>query len=139
MIDLEKLIPQRPPFLFVDEIMELQPGKCAVGKKYVREDEQYFRGHFPQKPVMPGVLIIEAAGQLVNAVIRSMDGYRDCFLYYSKISKVNFYTAVFPGEELTLEAIVKDHVEDVFFCSVRAWKGDMDVFRAEMAVNIADL
>lgn len=68
VMDIQKIIPQRSPFLLIDRIDELEPGKRAIGRKCVTYNEPFFTGHFPDEPVMPGVLIIEALSQ-VGAVI----------------------------------------------------------------------
>lgn len=135
-MNLETLIPQREPFLFVDEIIQLEPGLRALGKKELRKDEAYFKGHFPGKPVFPGVLMIEAAGQLANAVVRALPEYENSYLYYSKMSKVKFMKEAVPGDVLELEVQVTETFEDLVFCKVFVRKESEEAFRADIVFNI---
>ncbi len=135
-MNLETLIPQKEPFLFVDEIIRLEPGVHALGKKELRKDEGFFKGHFPDKPVFPGVLMIEAAGQLANAVVRALPEHEDCYLYYSKMSKVKFMKEAVPGDVLELEVQVTDTYEDLVFCKVFVRKESEEAFRADVVFNI---
>lgn len=135
-MNLETLIPQREPFLFVDEIIQLEPGLRALGKKELRKDEAYFKGHFPGKPVFPGVLMIEAAGQLANAVVRALPEYENSYLYYSKMSKVKFRKEAVPGDVLELEVQVTETFEDLVFCKVFVRKESEEAFRADVVFNI---
>ncbi len=135
-MNLETLIPQKEPFLFVDEIIQLEPGVRALGKKELRDDEGYFKGHFPDKPVFPGVLMIEAAGQLANAVVRALPEHKDSYLYYSKMSKVKFMKEAVPGDVLELEVQVTDTFEELVFCKVFVRKDSEEAFRADVVFNI---
>lgn len=135
-MQLEKLIPQREPFLFVDEITELEPGIRGVGRRKLKDEEDFFKGHFPSRPVFPGVLMIEATGQLANAVVRALPEYKDCYLYYSKMSKVKFSEEALPGDELELEVLVTEKIEDLFFCKVFVRKESKEAFRADIVFNL---
>src|SRR3990172_11386726 len=101
-IEIEKIIPHRYPFLFVDKIVELEPGKSAVGVKNVTADEWFFQGHFPGYPIMPGVLIIEALAQVGAAVILSLPQNKGKIVLFAGIDKVRFKREVKPGDQLTL-------------------------------------
>ena len=97
------IIPHRHPFLLVDTIEELVPGVRAAGKKCVTYDEYYFRGHFPQEPVMPGVLIVEAMAQCCGMlVLRSIPDPEHYSTYFMKIDGVKFRQKVVPGDTLIL-------------------------------------
>jgi len=72
--DIDKLLPHRYPFAFIDKIVELEPGKKAVGIKQVTKNEEFFNGHFPSMPVMPGVLQLEAMAQLAGCVMAGLEG-----------------------------------------------------------------
>ena len=74
--EIQEILPHRHPFLLVDYIEELEPGVRAVGYKCVTFNEPYFRGHFPENPVMPGVLIIEALAQVGSVAMLSLDAYK---------------------------------------------------------------
>ena len=98
-----EILPHRAPFLLVDRIDELEPGKRAVGCKAVSYNEAFFAGHFPQEPGMPGVLICEALAQVGAVAILSCDEYRGKIAYFGGISRARFRQKVVPGDVLTLE------------------------------------
>src|SRR3990170_6422319 len=102
-IEIEKIIPHRYPFLFVDKIVELEPGKSAVGVKNVTADEWFFQGHFPGYPIMPGVLIIEALAQTGAVAILSLPENKGKMVLFAGIDKVKFKREVKPGDQLLLE------------------------------------
>lgn len=101
--EIMEILPHRHPFLLIDTIEELEPGKRAVGKKCVTFSEPYFAGHFPRNPVMPGVLIIEALAQTGAVAILSLPENRGKTAYFAGIDKAKFKQMVRPGEVLTLE------------------------------------
>lgn len=101
--EIMEILPHRHPFLLIDTIEELEPGKRAVGKKCVTFSEPYFAGHFPGNPVMPGVLIIEALAQTGAAAILSLPENRGKTAYFAGIDKAKFRQMVRPGDVLTLE------------------------------------
>jgi 3-hydroxyacyl-[acyl-carrier-protein] dehydratase len=101
---IQAYLPHRDPFLFVDRIIELEPYKRAVGLKNVTYDEPFFRGHFPERPVMPGVLILEAMAQVGGVLaFYSLGGRRDHIPLFTGIDKAKFRTPVVPGDQLRLE------------------------------------
>ena len=101
--EIMDIIPHRHPFLLVDTIEELEPGKRAVGKKCVTYDEYFFRGHFPQEPVMPGVLIVEALAQVGAVSILSCEQFKGKTAYFGGINNCRFKKKVVPGDVLRLE------------------------------------
>ena len=101
--EIMEIIPHRHPFLLVDTIEELEPGKRAVGKKCVTYDEYFFRGHFPQEPVMPGVLIVEALAQVGAVSILSCEEFKGKTAYFGGINNCKFKKKVVPGDLLMLE------------------------------------
>jgi len=105
--DIIKILPHRYPFLLVDRIIELELGKSVVGIKNVTIDEPFFRGHFPDKPIMPGVLIIEAMAQvggvLAQLTIHGEQGHeRKDPAFFMAMDKVKFRRMVVPGDRLVL-------------------------------------
>ena len=100
---IKAIIPHREPFLLVDEVLELDPGKRIVAMKYVRAEEYYFEGHFPQEKVMPGVLQIEALAQAGAVAILSLPDFKDKIAYFGGIKEAKFRQKVVPGDHLRLE------------------------------------
>ena len=100
---IESIIPHRDPFLFLDEVLELEPGVRVVARKQVRGDEWFFPGHFPGRPIMPGVIIVEALAQAGAVAVLSVEENRGRLALFAGIDDVRFKRIVRPGEELTLE------------------------------------
>lgn len=100
---IEQLIPHRPPFLLVDEIVELEPGKRVVGRREVRADDWWFAGHFPERAVMPGVLTIEAIAQAGAVAVLADEANRGKIPFFAGIDDCRFKRVVEPGDVLTLE------------------------------------
>ena len=100
---IEQLIPHRAPFLLVDEIVELEPGKRVVGRREVRADDWWFAGHFPERAVMPGVLTIEAIAQAGAVAMLADEAYRGKIPFFAGIDDCRFKRVVEPGDVLTLE------------------------------------
>ncbi len=101
--EIKKIIPQREPFLMVDEVEEFVPGKMAVAYKFVDENEWYFKGHFPGNPIMPGVLIAESLAQTGAVAILSMEENKGKNALFRGIDKMKFKKMVVPGDTLKLE------------------------------------
>lgn len=97
-----EIIPHRDPFLLIDEIEWMEEEKIR-GIKHVREDEYYFEGHFPQKKVMPGVLIVESLAQTGAVAILSLEKYRGKLAFFGGIKKARFPQQVQPGDDLVLD------------------------------------
>ena len=100
---IKEIIPHREPFLLVDEVLEMEEGKHIIALKYVKAEEYYFEGHFPQEKVMPGVLMIEALAQAGAVAILSMSEYKGKTAYFGGIKDAKFRRKVTPGDCLRLE------------------------------------
>jgi 3-hydroxyacyl-[acyl-carrier-protein] dehydratase len=106
MLDIEQIkeiIPHRYPFLLVDRILEVEDGKSAVGIKNVSANEEFFKGHFPDYPVMPGVLIVEALAQVGAVAMLKKEENRGRLAFFAGIDNCRFKKQVKPGDQLRLE------------------------------------
>ena len=101
--EIKEILPHRHPFLLVDYIEDYEPGEYAVGYKCVTYREDFFAGHFPQEPVMPGVLTVEALAQAGAVAILSMEENKGKTAYFAGINKAKFKQKVVPGDTLVLE------------------------------------
>jgi 3-hydroxyacyl-[acyl-carrier-protein] dehydratase len=100
--EIEAILPHRDPFLLLDEVIDLVPGDRVVARKRVREDEWYFKGHFPGRPIMPGVLIVEAMAQAGAVAVLSEEENQGKLALFAGIDGVRFKRVVQPGDELEL-------------------------------------
>ena len=101
--EIKEIIPHRYPRLLVDRVEELEEGKRVVAKKNVTINEPFFQGHFPQEPVMPGVLIVEAMAQAGAVALLSLEDFRGKTAYFGGLDKAKFRKKVTPGDTLILE------------------------------------
>jgi 3-hydroxyacyl-[acyl-carrier-protein] dehydratase len=99
---IEEILPHRDPFLLIDEVTVLEPGARVVARKRVREDEWYLAGHFPGRPIMPGVLIVEAMAQTGAVAVLADEANRGKLALFAGIDDVRFKRIVEPGDELEL-------------------------------------
>ena len=117
--EILKILPHRYPFLLVDRILELEPGKRVVGVKNVTYNEEFFQGHFPGQPVMPGVLVLEAMAQVAGIALLGMVPDREKkLLYLSGVDRCRFRRPVVPGDQLRIEAKIMSLKNK--FCKCRA-------------------
>jgi len=120
---IEEIIPHRDPFLFLDEVLELEPGRRVVARKLVRGDEWFFPGHFPGRPIMPGVIIVEALAQAGAVAVLSEEANRGKLALFAGIDGVRFKRIVSPGDDLTL------------ICEVESVRGPIGRGRATATVG----
>lgn len=98
--ELEAILPHRDPFLLIDEVIELEPGKRAVARKTVRADEWYLAGHFPGRPIMPGVLMVEGLAQTGAVIVLTQEEHRGKMVLFGGINDIRFKRVVEPGDTL---------------------------------------
>ena len=140
MIDIKEimsLLPHRYPFLLVDRVTELEPTTRAVGIKNVTFNEPFFQGHFPNNPVMPGVLIVEALAQ-VAGILAFKSGANGKAVYFLSIDKVKFRKPVLPGDQLRLEVKVTHTRGNVWKFAGNAFSGDTLMSEAEFVAMVSD-
>jgi len=121
--EIESILPHREPFLLIDEVVEFEPGKRVVARRRVRAEEWYFAGHFPGRPVMPGVLIVEAMAQTGAVAVLSQEENRGRLALFAGIDGVRFKRIVEPGDELVLT------------CDLERTRGPIGKGRAEARVD----
>lgn len=131
-----EILPHRAPFLLIDRIDELEPGKKAVGCKAVTYNEPYFAGHFPQEPVMPGVLICEALAQVGAVALLSCEQYKGKLAFFGGISKARFRQKVVPGDVLRLETELVKIKGPIGVGKAVAYVGDKVCTEAELTFVI---
>ncbi|MDI6727812.1 MAG: 3-hydroxyacyl-ACP dehydratase FabZ [Thermodesulfovibrionales bacterium] len=139
MVDIKEifsLLPHRYPFLLVDRVVEFEPEVRAVGIKNVTINEPFFQGHFPNNPVMPGVLIVEALAQ-VAGIMAFKSGAEGENVYFMSIEKVKFRKPVIPGDQLRLEVQVIHKRGNVWKFSGNAFVGDQLKSEAEFTAMVA--
>lgn len=122
--EIQKIIPHRYPFLMVDRIIELEEGKRAVGIKNVSGNEPYFQGHFPENPIMPGVLIMEALAQVGAVVVLKKAEFAGHLALFAGMDEVRFRRPVLPGDTLRLEVELTKFRGLLGFGEGKAFVGD---------------
>lgn len=136
-IDIHKLLyylPHRYPFLLIDRVEQVEPGKSVTALKNVTYNEPYFSGHFPENPVMPGVLILEAMAQTagVLAFVTEDNNPQDVLFFYAGIDNARFKHVVTPGDQLRLHMAVEKHRQDVWKFNGKAMVGNTLVCSADI-------
>lgn len=133
-----EIIPHRPPFLLIDEIVELEPGVRAVGIKHVSPDEYYFAGHFPGEPIMPGVLQVESLAQVGAVAVLSMPDFKGKIALFGGIREAKFRQVVRPGDTLRLEVELTRLRSRVGVGAAKAFLGDKVACDCEITFIIGE-
>jgi 3-hydroxyacyl-[acyl-carrier-protein] dehydratase len=136
--DIQKLLPHRYPFLLVDRIVEMQPGIRALGIKNVTINEGFFQGHFPEQPIMPGVLILEALAQVAGVLAFSSEASEGRSVYFMSIEKAKFRRPVLPGDQLKLEVKILQRRGNVWKFSGSAVVEQKLATEAEFTAMVTD-
>ena len=139
--EIIKILPHRYPFLLVDKVTELEPGKRVVGIKNVTCNEPFFQGHFPGNPIMPGVLTIEAMAQVGGVLARlsveeTMGKDKEASIYFMSIDKVKFRKPVIPGDQIVFDVKSLRTGSKVWKMAGKAFVDDSLVAEAELMATI---
>ncbi len=138
IMEIQRYLPHRYPFLLVDRILELEEGKRIVGLKNVTINEPFFQGHFPGQPVMPGVLILEAMAQVGGCLALSyLKKEGEQAVYFMGIDKAKFRKPVIPGDNLRLEVEVLKRRGNIWVFKGEAYVEDTLVSEAELMAMMA--
>ncbi len=137
--ELFKLLPHRYPFLLIDKIVDVNSDTSAVGIKNVTFNEPHFAGHFPDDPIMPGVLIVEAMAQTAGAICakKNSEGQRK-LVYFMTIDGAKFRRPVVPGDVLELRVEKKKQRGNIFKYHCEAYVGDEKAAEAEIGAMMVD-
>lgn len=135
--EIQNILPHRYPFLLVDRIIEIEPKVKAVGYKNVTANEQFFQGHFPDNPIMPGVLIVEAMAQ-VSGILAFESGAQGKSVYFMSIEKAKFRKPVVPGDQLRFEVSVIQNRNNVWKFSGQAFVDENVVAEADFTAMVSE-
>lgn len=143
--DIERLLPHRPPFLFVDKILSVEGSHHVVAEKRLDPDSDYFAGHFPEHPVMPGVLISEALAQTSGLLIGmrlqpegGMQGLSGKGVFLAGVN-MKYYQPALPGQTLRLEAELKKEFAGMYLFDVAAFVSEKCVARGSISLALGNL
>jgi 3-hydroxyacyl-[acyl-carrier-protein] dehydratase len=138
---IKRTIPHRYPFLMIDRVVEIEAGNSAVGIKNVTTNEPYFEGHFPERPIMPGVLIIEAMAQTAAALVVSTIGPQAAgkLVYFMTIDQARFRRPVVPGDQLRIKVVKQQQKLGVWKFTGAATVDDRLAAEAVISAKIMDL
>ncbi len=135
--EIKKLIPHRDPFLFVDTCEVLIPGEHGKSEKIFNEDEYFFKGHFPQNPIVPGVIIVEAMAQTAGIVVSyKLREYDEKSVLFMSVNKAKFRKPILPNEKVSFEVRFLNSVRDVYKFQGICFKNDVKVSEAEFSAMI---
>lgn len=140
IVEIMKILPHRYPFLLIDKIIELEPGKKVVALKNVTINEPFFQGHFPEMPIMPGVLIVEGMGQAggVLAFETMPVERRGDLIYFMGMDKVRFRKPVVPGDQLIFQLKIIKLRTKVVKMFGEAFVGEKRVAEAELMASVGE-
>ena len=139
-LDIEenkKLIPHREPFLFVDICEIIIPGEHGKSQKFFSKDEYFFKGHFPNNPIVPGVIIVEAMAQTAGIVVSyKLRNFKEKSVLFMSVNKAKFRKPILPNENVTFEVKFLNSVRDVYKFKGICFKDDIKVSEAEFSAMI---
>ena len=136
--NIKKIIPYEDPFLMIDKVLSLDKKKI-VAEKAARADEEYFKGHFKDFPIMPGALIIEGLGQAATMLIRyNLENHEQYDILAYKIRSAKFFRPTFPGQTLRFEAKLLFKFKKVWFINGMAYRKDKIVSKVKMVLAVVN-
>ena len=136
--EIKKLIPHREPFLFIDKCNIISPGEHGISYKKFSNDEYFFKGHFPNNPIVPGVIIVEAMAQTAGIVVSyKLKEYQDKSVLFMSVSKAKFRKPILPNNHVTFEVNFINKVRDVYKFNGIAKINDTKVSEAEFSAMIS--
>ena len=135
--EIMQLIPHRKPFLFIDTCEIIKLGEEGIGKKIFLEDEYFFKGHFPNMPIVPGVILIESMAQTAGIVVsKKYEEYEDKSVLFMSVSKAKFRKPVYPNENIFFHVKFLNSVRSVYKFSGEAFKNNIKVCESEFSAMI---
>ena len=135
--DIKELIPHRDPFLFVDKCEVLIPGEHGKSEKLFSEDEYFFKGHFPDNPIVPGVIIIEAMAQTAGIVVSyKLKEFKEKSVLFMSVNKAKFRKPIRPDEKVSFEVKFINSVRGVYKFEGTCYKSDVKISEAEFSAMI---
>ena len=135
--EIKKLIPHREPFLFIDTCDIKIPGEYGVSSKIFKENEYFFKGHFPNNPIVPGVIIVEAMAQTAGIVVSyNLKDYDEKSVLFMSVSKAKFRKPILPNDKILFEVRFLNKVKNVYKFSGLALKNDTKVSESEFSAMI---
>ena len=135
--EIKKLIPHRDPFLFVDTCEVIIPGEHGKSKKFFSTNEYFFKGHFPNNPIVPGVIIIEAMAQTAGIVVSyKLKEFKEKSVLFMSVNKAKFRKPILPNEKVLFEVNFVNSVRDVYKFEGTCYKEDVKVCEAEFSAMI---
>ena len=135
--EIKKLIPHRQPFLFIDTCEIIVPGEHGISDKLFSKDEYFFEGHFPQNPIVPGVIIVEAMAQTAGIVVSyKLREFKDKSVLFMSVNKAKFRKPILPNDKVSFEVKFINSVRDVYKFQGTCFKNNTKVSEAEFSAMI---
>ena len=135
--EIKDLIPHRTPFLFVDKCQIIEPGKKGISERYFSENEYFFQGHFPNNPIVPGVIIVEAMAQTAGIVVSyKLRDYKDKSVLFMSVNRAKFRKPILPNYKVFFEVELIQNVKDVYKFKGLALYDNTKVAEAEFSAMI---
>ena len=135
--EIKDLSPHRDPFLFIDTCEIIIPGAHGTSQKLFSKDEYFFKGHFPNNPIVPGVIIIEAMAQTAGIVVSyKLREFEEKSVLFMSVNKAKFRKPIFPNDNVSFEVQILNSVRDVYKFEGNCYKGDVKVCEAQFSAMI---